>query len=104
VRHNCAFAKRYIAWLDGELAGGEWLAGSERDRERQAAYWRWLYDARQEAYDLWWWGWDDLRLAQLGGEPGEAARQRLRCRLGEENFRAGWMPPPVPVWRFRRIE
>lgn len=30
--------------------------------------------------------------------------ERLRHALGPANYYQGWMPPPVPVWYFRRVD
>ena len=49
-----------------------------------------LRTMQEEAYRLWW-VWDCLAYAQRG---------ELRRLLGEDNYRRGLMPPPVPLWRF----
>lgn len=59
-----------------------------------------LGDAYGEAYGLWW-IWDCLRVAHLGMRDWH---QQLRALIGESAYHQGYMPPSVPLWRFRPID
>lgn len=70
----------------------------------------WL-EAKEEAailYQIWDWV-DDLALTDKGSPWFSVQRRRIALRglyhkLGEANFLAGRLPPPIPLWRFTRIE
>ena len=67
-----------------------------------AAYW---WDAYHDIY--WgWWAWDYLQLAQrssLSDRVKIENLERLREWIGEEAYRKGEMPIPVPYWAFKEI-
>lgn len=82
----------YRSWLDQRkelFPLQEWV--DEAISETNWAFWVW--DAAQDAvfdgYQV------DMR---------RRAMKNLRERIGEWNYYAGCLPPPVPVWRFRRAE
>jgi hypothetical protein len=87
---NCAFALEYRRHIDG-LLEVEYLPGR---REL-------LLTIKDEAYRLWD-VWDDLRIAHC--YQSAAALERVVRVIGPRAFNQGWMPPHVPVWRFRRID
>lgn len=65
----------------------------------------WLLAQREQAYRTWY-VIDDVRLATDPGSPEWtrlAVLARLREWLGPEDWWAGRLPPPVPLWRFQRV-
>lgn len=84
----------YRQWLDARNQLGSSLAGD------------YIHDAIREC-DILYQAWDTVRDAQCGYYYVTVRRQalkKLRDQLGYPNYYAGFMPPHVPVWRFRRIE
>ena len=62
-----------------------------------------IYEEAKTLYRLW----DKLDDAQGDCYPTELRLSKLkslRLALGEEAWMRGLMPPPVPVWRFKKIE
>jgi hypothetical protein len=85
-----------------------------RTYRQQVECWRWTYSHQRDYWeavlhetDYLYHCWDWLHAAQ-GGEGRDEPYWRhslteLRALLGESAFQAGSMPPPVPLWRFRRM-
>lgn len=48
--------------------------------------------------------WDLLDNVQRGFGCKRTQLALLRDHLGYKAYYSSWMPPPVPVWRFRRID
>lgn len=102
-------AQRFCSW---EIAQDQTVFAWEHDR--------WLKDRWEE----WGWNmphlvgwmedaaycrkaWELCREAQNVNRNDDVRRKDLadlRELIGRQNFAAGRMPPPVPVWRFRRVD
>lgn len=84
---NYKLAQEHVDWLKLMVKAnptedyGPWL----KDAEQCRVCWEDLYDCHRYYATVW-------RL------------EFLRMRLGQESYWAGRMPPPVPLWRFRRID
>jgi len=81
----------HLIWCEERLAESplpQKGAAADWRREADGLHDRWdaLRDAGYTSYG------DHYRRARLG---------RLRELLGDEAYFAGWMPPPVPLWRFQ---
>ena len=83
--------------LDFAVKHCEWLAqqrqfiGEDRQAWREDAAWcKRAWDLLDSAHR----SWDGSKVDNL---------RRMRDHIGHEAYYRGEMPPPVPVWRFRRI-
>lgn len=87
-------AKAHVWWLRAEIGVYPWKADYFEE---------WLYDADRFKN-----AWASLLLAHVYRESNCADCKYylscLRSIIGEENYLAGRMPPPVPFWYFTEIE
>lgn len=91
-----AFSQRHLDWLDGQCLL----------RPSDTRLIQWQMDAK--------WCkacWDELKCAAEYVQQYEEmecsssrALGRLRDLIGREAFNEGRMPPPVPIWHFRKID
>lgn len=88
------FSSAHVQWLEARLP-------LEQDRKewpdfiRQANYCHHRWSALHFARQPWW-----------GGEECEGSNywiDQLKDLLGEEDFKAGRMPPVAPPWHFREV-
>lgn len=90
--HHAAFADAHLQWLRDrrflEADRADWHA-HQRDAAYCADRWRALRMAREGGCD--WGEW----------LPAEFWQDYLRDLLGDEDYAAGRMPPPVPPWHVR---
>jgi hypothetical protein len=69
----------------------------------------WQQDYYQHAWEehlACWRAWDALDDVHRASsyESRFKACEKLKERIGEVNFAQGWMPPPVPYWRYTYID
>ena len=90
------FARLHLRWLEVQAA---WSQSGEED-----AYWRECVAEARWCFDCW----DAVGAGAANERPDAAYRlqwlARLRELIGDEDYFAGRLPPPVPVWRFRRLD
>lgn len=63
-----------------------------------AEYWQELYDTQTAGL-----AWHNLRMAWQSEQAHGWYLNELANTIGHDAYMTGQMPPPVPVWRFRRI-
>ncbi len=102
VEEQLEFSRQHRAWLRVQQGAHPYWS----------ADWQPWLDEAQELWDVWslldsaWMEWTDD--GWEGGEPFDVDAYRrgllaqLRDRLGYRDYYEGRMPPPVPIWRFRR--
>lgn len=90
------FGKAHLEWLEARasLAVGDGAHDYWQARRAEA---RWCFDV---------WDWCGACAGCEGMEEHRRvlALRHLRDLLGDEDYEAGRLPPPVPVWRFRRLD
>jgi hypothetical protein len=110
----------HVLWLE---AAGAAIAAHRRDAyeaqlseaRRMLRPWQFLALARKELYQVrhcaYRWQRDNRSFDNKSPESLSALLEdaelwihALERKLGEEDFRAGRMPPPVPIWRFQWID
>lgn len=88
--------------MEFNMAYKEWLDLQYHMRSHHAD---WFGQAIKETSQLWW-IWDCLRYAHSECHPTDSRLywlEELRQRIGEEDYAAGIMPPPVPMHRFQLV-
>jgi len=83
-----AFGRAHVAWVEGEAALSPW----------ESHWCAWRCEAKQCLA-----AWEALERAHESEEERLQALADLKDLLGQEDYFAGVMPPPAPVWRFRRV-
>lgn len=97
------FARGHLAWLDARRP----LCLTESDE----ATWRQARTEAQWCFNCWDWagaaqGNEGDRTTTDGRVAGyrRFSLDKLRELLGDDDYFAGRMPPPVPLWRFRVLD
>lgn len=91
AKANCEFSDTFQGWCQTQASfdccRADMFGAAKHEAIRLRLPWMWLVHARRQ-YD------SDIERRE--------ALSKIRFAIGEDNYRLGILPPPVPLWRFDR--
>jgi hypothetical protein len=109
ITANLEISERHLKWLreaHSAIPSHQQIAYAAHVVEAEQLHEAWseLYSARRCLKGTRFFEDGSKKKAEPELDVANAFVEALEKRLGEVNFRAGRMPPPVPVWRFQWVD